>query len=340
MHNENFNDSLGAVCEELEKNEKLKFVFTSREKLKSLSGALSFFLVDSRRLAKAKTIFLNDNFLPMAFMKIGPGVKVIQLWHGEGAFKKFGFAIDQPEDVRALEERSNSRLTHVVTTSEGVREIYAEAFGVEKEKVFPLGSPRTDFFFKKENLEKARAKLETEYPYLKGKKAVLYAPTFRGDEKADGAILSHFDFERFERELGNEFALAVRLHPQIHGASKIPGGVADLTEYPSVQELIAAFDVLVTDYSSICMSFSLLEKPSIFYAYDLENYKGSRDFYFDFEDYVPGPVAKTADELFEALRKPLDRKRNKRFRDFNFDFFDGKNAERVAGLIDGRGKKA
>lgn len=335
MHNENFNDSLGAVYDVLKTDGKYKFLFVSKQDL-SMSNpfkVIKFFFIQPLKLAKAKYIFLNDNFLPMGGLKIKSGVKVVQLWHGEGAFKKFGFAIPQPEDVRKNEELSNSRLTHVVCSSKAVVPIYAQAFGVEESQVLPLGSPRTDYLFNPENEQTARDNLEKQYPAIKGKKLVLYAPTFRGDEKQDSEILDHLDVDLFNRVLGDEYVLAFRLHPQIHSAAEKLCKVINLTDYPDMRQLTLAADICVTDYSSICMNFSMIDKKCVFYAYDLDYYKGSRDFYFDYESYVPGGIVKTMPELLEAIKAPMDTEKNNKFKNINFNHFDGMSGQRVVDCI-------
>lgn len=329
MHNENFNDSLGAVYDELKGEEGREFVFIDRRELSSVSGAVNFFLLGSRKLAGAGTIFLNDNFLPMAFMKIKPGVRVVQLWHGEGAFKRFGLSISAEPNVRCLESAADSRLTHVVTTSSSVASIYAEAFGVDEERVFPLGSARTDCFFDPAFMLSSRSDIEEAFPSLKGKRLILYAPTFRGDPERDEAILNNFDFESFLKDIGDEYALLVRLHPQIHSDAALPFGVIDATEWPDARQLCAACEILITDYSSICMSFALMGKKTVFFSYDLDYYKDSRDFYFDYENYVPGPVVKTSGELAKAVKAPLDEGKLQQFRSFNFDCIEGGSAKRI-----------
>lgn len=335
MHNENFNDSLGAVYDVLKNRKEMKFVFITRQDLNFSKpiGVIKFFLLQPWALAKAGTIYLNDNFLPMAGLNIRSDVKVVQLWHGEGVFKKFGFAIPQPDEIRKNEELSNKKLTHVICSSEKVAPLYAEAFGVDESKVYALGSPRTDYFYKEENISLSRQAIEKLYPQIKGKKLVLYAPTFRGDAEEDKDILNHLDVEKFNRELGDEYILAVRLHPQIHSDSDKLNSVIDLTSYPDMRQLVLACDICVTDYSSICMSYSMIDKKCVFYAYDLDYYKGSRDFYYDYESYVPGTIAKTMDELISAIKDESDIEKNNKFKLFNFDHFDGKSAERVTQLI-------
>lgn len=337
MHNENFKDSLGCVYEKMKEQYDYEFVLITRRDLdiniKNVFRVISFFLFKSAALARSKYVFLNDNFLPMSKMNFKKETVVTQLWHAEGAFKKFGLDIPQQEFLRKSETESNKRLTYVVCSSEGVRDIYSSAFGVSKENVLALGAPRADYFFKEENTFKAKADIENLYPQLKGKKTVLYAPTFRDNLSENKNILKHFDAAKIKQELGEEYEILVRLHPQIHENGEAIKGAIDVTDYADVRQLVLYCDVLVTDYSSICMDFSLINKKTVFFAYDLQDYIRDRDFYFDYESYVPGVVAKTNDELIRALKTDFDREKNDRFRQFNFSFFDANSSQRVIDTI-------
>lgn len=331
MHNEGFCDSLGSVWEKLKEERKdIDAVFITREdlSLKNPLRLISFFLVKSRLLATSEYVFLNDNFMPMGRLNFRRETVITQLWHAEGAFKKFGLHIPQPEEVRKNEISGNSKLTYVVCSGEGVRDIYAGAFGVKKEQVLPLGAPRCDYLLKNGNKQKAQAELEALYPEAKGKKVVLYAPTFRDSKEANEEILKQFDTKKFTEALGEDYILFIKLHPQVHEKAFIENAV-DVTDYDDVRKLALFCDILITDYSSICMDFSFLDKKTIFFAYDLEDYKSKRDFYYDYESYVPGAVAFTLDECADAVKGDFDKDRNDIFKKRNFSFFDSESAQRV-----------
>lgn len=333
MHNENFNDSLGQIYEELKKYGKYSFVFISRTdlevKLKNVPKVLSFFFVKSRKLAQSKYVFLNDNFLPMSKLNFKKGVVITQLWHGEGVFKRFGLEIAQDETTRKNERAANEKLSFVVCSSKAAAPYYEKAFGVKSEQVLPLGSPRTDYFYLKENETKAKERIQKMYPQTKGKKLVLYAPTFRDNETDDSEIIKRFNAQKISQSLGDEYVILVRLHPQVHFFGGEISGAINVTDYDDVRQLVMCCDVLVTDYSSICMDFSLLDKKTIFFAYDKDKYESIRNFYFDYEEYIPGKVVYTADEIIEEIKNPIDKEKNNRFKRFNFDFFDGQSARRV-----------
>ncbi len=331
MHNENFKDSLGCVYEQLKKENKYDFILITREDLSARKPlkVFAFFFIKSRLLATSKYVFLNDNFMPMGKLNFRKETVITQLWHGEGAFKKFGLHIPQPEDLRKREIAANGKLTYVVCSSKGVKKIYAEAFGTDEKRVLPLGAPRLDYLMNETNKERAKEKIFSLYPEAKDKKIILYAPTFRDDSERDRKLLDSFSDENLLKELGEDYYLFIRLHPQVHTASADFKYAADVTDYDDVRELVLVSDILITDYSSICMDFCVLDKKTVFYCPDLDWYRERRDFYFNYEAFVPGEVCRDFSGLAESIKSPFNEERNSRFKEMNFDFFDTENAERV-----------
>lgn len=346
-HNENFNDSLGAVMEEVIRRDEFRVVLISGRDLKfetsnvkkffsSIGKAISFFTVKAYHLSTAHYIFMNDNFMPMGKLRFKENAVITQLWHAEGAFKKFGLDIEQPDDVRELEKKGNAKLTYVVCSSEEVAPIYANAFGVSDYKVLPLGSARLDWFSEEINIDRLRADFDKKYPMCKGKQLALYAPTFRDNTADDERILDNFDVASFNERFGDKYTILIRLHPQVHSNVRIPDGAVDVCNYGNVTELMRLCDFLITDYSSICMDFAIQDKPVYFYAFDLDRYERDRSFYFDYESYVPGPVAKDFQTLLNLINSTVSETYRKRRYDFNYSNFgtpDGKAAERIVDRI-------
>ena len=301
----------------------------------ALLRMLRFFTKGAYDLATASMVFLNDNFMPLADLRVRSRAVWTQLWHAEGAFKRFGLDIaDLPQDVRERVARGNAKLRFVICSSEAVAPIYASAFGVPREKVLPLGSPRADRYIEKSRRTDVRALREKLFGET-DKKIVLYAPTFRDDPAENRALLGHFDFAKFRRELGEKYLLVLRLHPQFHDVP-VPDGVMNMTDYPDAGDLIAACDLLITDYSSLCLDFTLVGKPSVFYAFDLESYAAGRSFYRDYKTNLPGTAAQTFDELIAAVRTAdadADADAMRRFSAFHFGSPDGKAASRIADAV-------
>ena len=309
--NHSFEANLEYIAKELDnrnnsgKNYEYKFI---------PKDSLSF--ANIRDFASSKYVFLVDNFFPLAFMNV-EGMKWVQLWHGTGLFKKFGYDLLNDEDKKIMEMFA-PKIDLVSVSSENVADIYARNFYVDKSKVKPFGVPRNDFY-DEEHLSDAylsdlRESFEKDYPELKGKKLVLYAPTFREDPK-NNAVFEYFDIEKFLNELGDEYALAIRLHPNYkrycneeHNidldelTSKYD--IINFTGFKDEQKLLLLADILVADYSSIMVDYTILEKPAILFDYDLDDYLyKERGFYFDYEEMVPGKIVYNIDELIEAIKE-------------------------------------
>lgn len=343
-HNGGEKDSLGVMRSYIEKIGGYDIVNISTRDLQlDFSGikplvisclkAAGFFTLKAKALATAKYVFLNDNFMPMADLNFSKEAVITQLWHAEGAFKKFGLSAPLTEEVAEREKKCSEKLTYVICSSKNVVPVYSEAFGIDENKILPLGAPRIDLLLAPKNTEELRKVFDEKHPECKGKKLILYAPTFRENGEADKKLLDNIDMNKFHKHLGDEYCLLIKLHPQINSSKPVDGAV-DVTKGHDIGDLTLICDMLITDYSSACMDFALLSKPCIFFAFDLEEYEKERSFYFDYESYVPGVVAKSFDEVIEAIKNPRNSEDKLRtFRDFNFDYVDCNNAERIYNRI-------
>lgn len=309
--NHSFEANLEYIAKELDnrnnsgKNYEYKFI---------PKDSLSF--ANIRDFASSKYVFLVDNFFPLAFMNV-EGMKWVQLWHGTGLFKKFGYDLLNDEDKKIMEMFA-PKIDLVSVSSENVADIYARNFYVDKSKVKPFGVPRNDFYNEEhlsdDYLSQLRESFEKDYPQLKGKKLVLYAPTFREDPK-NNAVFDYFDIEKFLDELGDEYALAIRLHPNYKRFCDEEHNIdlddltnrydiINFTGFKDEQKLLLLADILIADYSSIMVDYTILKKPAILFDYDLEDYLyKERGFYFDYEEMVPGKIVYNIDELIEAIKE-------------------------------------
>jgi len=346
LHDCKFQGNIRYVYEEMKKRDpEYKFIKISKRALfqtekkgiatvlKTMIGGLQLFIGVNYHLATSEYILLNDNFLPLAYMNPAKNVKIIQFWHGVGAFKRFGLSTETDEEVRKIVKEGNSRVTHLFVSSRQIIPYYEEAFGIEKSRIFATGIPVTDFYFddKKKNCSSAR--FYKKYPELRAKKIVLYTPTFRETEEENNQILQKFDMQKLVDALGEEWVLLIRLHPQIRGnIPKLPKRCVDMTEYPDIKDLFIVSDVLINDYSSTVVEYVLLQKPIILYAYDLDAY--DRGFYNSYRETAPGVLVRNMDEMLDAFSH-LDVQTNK-YQDFikqQYDYLDQNATKRIVDII-------
>jgi CDP-glycerol glycerophosphotransferase len=132
-----------------------------------------------------------------------------------------------------------------------------------------------------------------------GQTAVLYAPTHR--EYQDEYIAA-LDVAAVADALGPDYAVLSRVHYFYGGARRGEGQVRDVSSHPSVEELMLAANILVTDYSSIMFDYGVLDRPIVIHAPDWEVYRTLRGTYFDLMEQAPGPITRTEAEVVEAVR--------------------------------------
>ncbi|MET7868796.1 CDP-glycerol glycerophosphotransferase family protein [Streptomyces cyaneofuscatus] len=286
------------------------------------------------RLATSDTVLMDDYFGLLANLNISPDTKIIQLWHAGSGFKAVGYSRFGKYGSPKL-SNAHRKYTYVITGSKHLVPVYAEAFGIEESAVVPTGLPRIDTFLNEDHSQKVKDDFFASYPHLKGKKIVLFAPTFRGKSIGDAHYdYDRIDFEKLHEVCGDKYVVLFRMHHFISEEPPIPAEYADrlinFAEFPDTNDLLHVTDVLVTDYSSVIYEYTLLDKPILFYAYDKDTYSVVRGFHRDYDAVAPGKVCVTFDELLKSLQdEDFDLSKVEEFRQDNFDYVDTNSADRV-----------
>ena len=202
-----------------------------------------------------------------------------------------------------------------------------------------LTSTQTDLYnssiaLGNEYLAFTKTKFLNMHPEINGRKIITYAPTFRGGPAERKNFSMMLNIREFVKRFSDEYVLVIKMHPSV---SKSQGVPYDLKEHVlnlsgmDMNDLLIVTDILVTDYSSVIFDYSLLKRPMIFFAYDLENYLAERNFYYEYRKFVPGPIVANNDSLFQAIEMIEEQDLTKvvEFRDRFFDELDGKSAQRI-----------
>src|SRR5699024_4007585 len=146
-----------------------------------------------------------------------------QVWHAAGAFKTFGFSRVGRPGGPSVKSRNHRNYTKATVSSEGVRDHYAEGFGINVDKVYPTGVPRSVIFFDEEYKTYVRETLYNKYPFLKDNKVILFAPTFRGNGQASAYFPFHvLDFKKLYENLSDEYIFLFKIHPFVNNKLTIP----------------------------------------------------------------------------------------------------------------------
>lgn len=298
-------------------------------------------------IATAKYVFLNESSNVTSCLPLRKETVLTQLWHACGAFKKFGMSTadlkfgDNRETLNKYPYHRN--YTHVTVSSPEVVWAYEEAMSLEDKKgvVKPVGTSRTDVFFDKAFIEKAKERVYKAFPAARDKKVILYAPTFRG-RVAKAKTPDVLDVGKFYKEFGDEYVMIFKHHPFVKNrpiiAEKYKDFAMDLTDDVAIEDLLCTSDICISDYSSLVFEYSLFVKPMIFLAHDLDDYFDWRGFYYDYKDFVPGPIFKTSDEVMNYIKnidKEFDKQKVIDFRDKFMSSCDGHATDRIMKLVFG-----
>ncbi|MDO5520776.1 MAG: CDP-glycerol glycerophosphotransferase family protein [bacterium] len=283
-------------------------------------------------LAASEYVFLNEGSNVVSAVPLRKETKLIQTWHGCGAFKKFGHSLD-----KVLEEPFYRNYSLVTVSSPEVVWAYKEAMQVTDEIVKPVGVSRTDLYFDQQFIRNAKKKVNETF-HIGNKKIVLYAPTFRG-EAHQAKEASVLDYKYLYDLLYKDYVIILKYHPVVQDLIEIPeeyqSFIINNDNQCTIEELLCASDICISDYSSLIFEYALLERPMIFYAYDEQDYIDQRGFYYGYEEFTPGPIVKTKEELAQAIMdaKNYDLSCVKAFKDKFMSSCDGNATKRIVQYI-------
>ena len=257
------------------------------------------------------------------------GTKVVQLWHGVG-LKSIGdlkntdvpgvqFSSDilsQPGD--SLWTRIEKKISYI--SKAPFRELFEEYFllvcpGVERVKQIaePWGIPEKSIMYSghPRNIHLHSSAINTETPM------VLYAPTYRWDSNVEKGMVDNMVQHAGEiqqlMEKWNAY-FTIRLHPHTwrNYKSVILSGIKDydrikLDEEKDIYTRLGDYSVVITDYSSIAYDFILLNRPVVFYAFDIDDFLTSEvKLNYPFETHSPGAQTRDWESTIAAIDEYLD----------------------------------
>lgn len=296
------------------------------------------------KLARAEYVIVDDASLILSSIPLRKETMAINIWHACGAFKKFGRSTANllfGSSGKELDQYPNyNNLNLVTVSSPEICWAYEEAMNLSPGIVKAVGVSRTDVYYDPAYIESKRENVYRSVPQAKGKKIILYAPTFRG-RVSTATAPDEIDFVRFKEELGKDYVLICKHHPFVKEVPVIPEEASDfafdVSHTLTIEDLICCADLCISDYSSLVFEYSLFEKPMIFYAYDYEEYCDWRGFYYNYFELTPGPIVSNQDELLSAIfaaEKGFDIEKIRSFRDKFMGSCDGKATDRILAEMD------
>lgn len=259
-------------------------------------------------IADAQTVMVNDANHVLGCLTMRKETKLIQTWHACGAFKRFGFSTERfgASKTEMMKYPYYNKSQYVTLSSSDIAWAYEEAMGMdgEKERLLPIGVSRSDIYFDTDFKKMAYERLYQCFSEAKGKRVILYAPTFRGSD-GKPVMPDKLDISQMYEKFHKTHVLLIKHHPFIKEnvviESEYRTFVRQITGELTIEQLLTVSDICISDYSSLVFEYSLLNRPMLFYAYDLEEYEDERGFFYPLKELLPGPLVRTMEELIERV---------------------------------------
>ena len=237
---------------------------------------------------------------------------------------------------------------YFVVSSEREKLLVINELGYSEEQVLLTGIPRFD-----QLLVRERGFLKNKIKKLITRKNLnlLIIPTYRREIKSEAEFIATEYYKGYQALINSEelsllaskhsLKIQFYLHQQFQPFSKnftssfvniVVGGDFN------VQDLLKNNDLMITDYSSVGLDFSLMKKRVIYYQFDqiaLEYAKNP-----DLENFLPGDIVHTEKEVLNGIKEfiksnqKIKRKHKGKIRDL-FLFMDKKSNQRLIGKIRG-----
>lgn len=232
------------------------------------------------------------------FFDLGHGFRIKQ-----GGFEQ----PDATERFRNYTMMLRKYVKYYMADSSGwLNSIATRSFQLSNGQSVFCNKPRTDVLFdsklregKNELVEKLKA----------GRKAVVYMPTHRSQGEVRMPMDKLLDLPAIQ-SICEEYNCVFLIKKHFYHRNEVEKleqykNIFDITQENIDPEVLTfQADIMISDYSAAYIDFLLLDRPIVFYAYDLENFlKNERDMYLKFEDIHAGYKPQTKEELNIALTK-------------------------------------
>lgn len=292
--------SVKVICKKISSgvNSAIRNEKKNRKGKHEILSMLSYYLNLYKQMfyaSTSKVIIIDGYNIVSSLLKHKKDTKIIQLWHSLAAIKKFGYqTIGYPDGLNPKIAKMlcmHYNYDYVISGSKAMNKYFAEAFNVDINKVLEIGTPTIDFLL--EPNDKIVKQIYKEYPSLKKKINLLYAPTFRSDGRNNvEELIKNIDKDKYN--------LIVSLHPKDVNKSDDKIICIDRDKYTTF-DFIRVSDYVITDYSAVAVDSCILNKKVIFYVYDYDQYNKENGINIDLFKELPGCTFRNVKDMVNML---------------------------------------
>lgn len=206
-----------------------------------------------------------DNTRKLYYFKKKKNQTYIQVWHGGPGLKKIEKDAGQSlsADYISYAKKDAKKMDLMISNCRWCTDCYRRCFWYDG-PILEAGLPKNDLYFR--NIPAVRKAVRDYYQLPGDVHLVLYVPTWRENRKLN---VYHLDFagclNAFEQRFGGTWIMLVRLHPNVNPDDfdiRYTDRILNASRYDNVQELLAAGDAVISDYSSCGFDYIQLGRPS------------------------------------------------------------------------------
>ena len=300
-----YDDSPRAIYEDMRKDPRFKdyklvWAFHQPEKYdaphKIKTDGLNYF-----KTALAARVWVTNSSVERGLSFTGKHTFYFNTWHGT-PMKKMG--TDIGADNTSFGNKGRNHFDVMMSQGHFETDVFSRSFGIPKDKFLEAGLPRNDILAN--YTEEERKVIRSRLGIKQNQTVILYCPTFREYDKDEslGVVMAPpMDVKKWERELGKDYVLLMRAHYEVSKVMNIEENsfVKNMTDYPDLNDLYIAADILISDYSSVFFDYSITGKTMLHFCYDYEKYSSKRGMYFDIREKISGGASE--DEVIDLVKK-------------------------------------
>lgn len=311
-----------------------KLVILTKKLKKDFKSLINYYFHIYRQmysLATSRVCLVDTYIIPVSILNHKKHLIIIQLCHGVGNIKKFGYQTLKKESGKnetvSKIMKMHCNYDYLISTSVETSKYYEEAFHMSSHQMLNFRPPKIDYIL---NINKKYNEVISKYPDIKDKPVILYVSTFRTyeDDYLEKFIASA-PLDEYNVII-HIHPVAYRMHPNIDEIIK-DDRIYRCKDIQTV-DLLSVADYVVTDYSSFVFESAILEKPTYLFVPDYDKYTSKNGLNIDIFKELPKYVFKNSKDLFDSIKNKKYSKTT--IRKFKEKYIENTNGDSTRRLVD------
>lgn len=311
-----------------------KLVILTKKLKKDFKSLINYYFHIYRQmysLATSRVCLVDTYIIPVSILNHKKHLIIIQLCHGVGNIKKFGYQTLKKESGKnetvSKIMKMHCNYDYLISTSVETSKYYEEAFHMSSHQMLNFGPPKIDYIL---NINKKYNEVISKYPDIKDKPVILYVSTFRTyEDDYLEKFISSAPLDEYNVII-HIHPVAYRMHPNIDEIIK-DDRIYRCKDIQTV-DLLSVADYVVTDYSSFVFESAILEKPTYLFVPDYDKYTSKNGLNIDIFKELPKYVFKNSKDLFDSIKNKKYSKTT--IRKFKEKYIENTNGDSTRRLVD------